>query len=89
MDSIHLAIQSATLPLVGMWYVAPLLRSRRRGMYVQFALVFLTFFSLNMFFLLEQYDLFETILRSAGVGVIPLAVGYLWARYGWPHSREK
>jgi hypothetical protein len=89
MDSIHLAVQSATLPLVGMWYVAPLFRSRLRGMYVRFTLVFLAFFLLNMFFLMERYNLFESILRSTGVGVMPLVVGYLWARYGWPHSRDK
>lgn len=88
MNSVHLVIQSLMLPLVGMLYVAPLFVSRPRGMYVRFALVFLAFCLPNVYFLMGRYDLFEVILRSAGVGVIPLVAGYLWARYGLPH-REK
>jgi hypothetical protein len=82
MNNTHLVIQSVLMPLVSMWYVAPLFLSRPRGLYLRLILVFFGFFLLNMFFLMERYDLFDAVLRSAAVGVIPLIAGYLWARYG-------
>lgn len=70
-----------------MWYVGPLFVSRPRGIYLRLALVFLGFFLLNLYFLVDRYTLAEAILRSAGAEVVPLIAGYLWWRYGLSRLR--
>jgi len=51
------------------------------------AFVFLGFLVLSLYSTVERYAFAEALLRSAGVGVIPLVAGYLWARYGLPRMR--
>jgi hypothetical protein len=87
LDGFLLSFYSALTPMVGMWYVGPLLVSRPRGIYLRLALVFLAFFVPNLYCTVECYALTEALLRSAGVGLMPLVVGYVWARYGLPHLR--
>jgi hypothetical protein len=61
--------------------------SRPRGMHLRLALVFLGFLLLSLNSTVERYAFAEALLRSAGVGVVPLVAGYLWARYGLPRLR--
>ncbi len=81
MNSTQLFVQSMLFPLVSMWYVGSLIVSRPRGMYLRLAFVFLGFFLFSLYFLVDRYAFTEALLRSAGVGLIPLIAGYLWARY--------
>ena len=87
MENTHVFIQSILLPLVSMCCVGPLLVSRPRGIYIRLAFVFLGFLVLSLYSTVERYAFAEALLRSAGVGVIPLVAGYLWARYGLPRMR--